>query len=499
MFWVLSVRGYGATEGTAAGCRNENYRKDVALTGLHQVLCLRILPVLLRLRSPKHLPMTHEPGSAAVIPTRHEPERFWPGSSLEDDRDTEYAIPEVVGPSPRLPRWQQCRQPRFACGRPPFPWLATTLRQFRYGRLTRADKGVLWALCGKVTGYSLAQLNRLIAQWQQGRQIVDRRGPPAQPFVCRYAPADVARLVELDRLHGQLSVPATKMLAERAWNVFGDAAFQTLSGISVAHLYNLRASAGYQRQRGHHQPTRSRSMAISERRRPQPDGQPGYLRVDSVHQGDWEGIKGLFVINMVDAVTHVRARHRRRAYQRTLPHPGAAAGTRRIPVRDSLLPFRQRLGVHQPQLAQMLDKLRIEFTKSRARRTNDNALVESKNASVVRKHLGYSHIPSHHAQRVNAFLRDFLTPYLSYHRPCFFPEITVDDKGRQRRRYPYKHMNTPYERLKANPAAQKALKPDMDFEHLDAIARALTDNQAAEQLNREREKLFSHINDKKAA
>lgn len=380
-----------------------------------------------------------------------------------------------------------------------YPWLAATLRQFHYGSLTRADKGVLRAFCSKVTGYSRAQLSRLIAQWRQGRQIVDRRGPPAQPFVRRYAPADVARLVELDRLHGQLCGPATKKLAERAFNVFGDAAFQTLAGISVAHLYNLRASAGYQRQRGHHQPTRSRSVAIGERRRPQPDGQPGYLRVDSVHQGDWDGIKGLFVINLVDAVTQFEVVV---AVERISEHFLIPALQQAL----AAFPFVIR-GFHSDngseyinhQLAQMLDKLRIEFTKSRARRTNDNALVESKNASVVRKHLGYSHIPSHHAQRVNAFLRDFLTPYLNYHRPCFFPEITVDDKGRQRRRYPYKHMNTPYERLKANPAAQNALKPDMDFEHLDAIARALTDNQAAEQLNREREKLFSHIKSKKAA
>ena len=181
-------------------------------------------------------------------------------------------------------------------------WLTVTLRQFHYGRLTRADKGVLRAFLGKVTGYSRAQLCRLIAQWQKGRKIVDRRGPPTKPFTQRYTATDVVLLAKLDRLHGQLSGPATKKLAERACNVFGDAAFKTLAGISVAHLYNLRASACYQRQRGHHEPTRSRSVAIGERRRPQPNGEPGYLRVDSVHQGDWDGIKGLYVINLVDAV-----------------------------------------------------------------------------------------------------------------------------------------------------------------------------------------------------
>ena len=147
----------------------------------------------------------------------------------------------------------------------------------------------------------------------------------------------------------------------------------------------------------------------------------------------------------------------------------------------------------------LTEKLHIEFTKSRARRTNDNALVESKNASVVRKHLGYSHIPSHHAQTVNAFLRDQLTPYLNYHRPCFFPEITTDAKGRQRRRYPYRYMNTPYERLKQVTDATTFLKPGHTFTQLDRLARTMTDNQCADRLNTERVKLFQHIKSKKAA
>lgn len=378
-------------------------------------------------------------------------------------------------------------------------WLTVTLRQFHYGRLARADKGVLRAFLGKVTGYSRAQLSRLIAQWQKGRKIVDRRGPPTKPFSQRYTATDVVLLAKLDRLHGQLSGPATKKLAERAFNVFGDAAFKTLAGISVAHLYNLRASACYQRQRGHHEPTRSRSVAIGERRRPQPNGEPGYLRVDSVHQGDWDGVKGLYVINLVDAVLQYEVVIAVERISESFLIPALEQALDAFPF--VILGFHTDNGSEyiNHQLARMLEKLRIEFTKSRARRTNDNALVESKNASVVRKHLGYSHIPSHHAQRVNAFLRDFLTPYLNYHRPCFFPEIIIDEKGRQRRRYPYEHMNTPYERFKANPNAKAALKPGLSFDQLDTVAAALTDNQAAEQLNREREKLFLHIKSNKAA
>jgi transposase InsO family protein len=380
-----------------------------------------------------------------------------------------------------------------------YTWLAATLRQFGYKTLARADKGVLRVFARKLTGYSRAQLTRLIGQWRRDRRIEDRRGPPSQPFRRRYTPEDTRLLVELDRLHGQLSGPATKKLAERALIVFGNTAYERLARISVAHLYNLRASAGYRRQRGHLEPTRSRSIAIGERRRPQPNGAPGYLRADSVHQGDWDGLKGLYVINLVDAVTQFEVVV---AVERISEHFLIPA------LRQALdaFPFVIR-GFHSDngseyinhQLADMLEKLRIEFTKSRARRTNDNALVESKNASIVRKHLGYSHIPGHHAKLVNAFLCEILTPYLNYHRPCFFPETILDAKGRQRRSYLYKHMNTPYERLKAIPDAAASLKPGLTFANLDLIALATTDNQAAESLNREREKLFQQIKKKKAA
>ena len=58
------------------------------------------------------------------------------------------------------------------------------------------------------------------------------------------------------------------------------------------------------------------------------------------------------------------------------------------------------------QVANLLEKLRIEQTKSRSRQSNDNALAESKNASVVRKHMGYDHIPQAYAKPINAFYQE---------------------------------------------------------------------------------------------
>jgi len=91
------------------------------------------------------------------------------------------------------------------------------------------------------------------------------------------------------------------VLLERACTVFVDTRYANLAQISVAHLYNLRKSAGYQRRRQHWTKTRPTPIAI--RREPRPDGIPGYIRIDSVHQGDQDGFKGVYHINPVNCVT----------------------------------------------------------------------------------------------------------------------------------------------------------------------------------------------------
>ena len=153
-------------------------------------------------------------------------------------------------------------------------------------------------------------------------------------------------------------------------------------------------------------------------------------------------------------------------------------------------------------VAKLLNKLLIEEqTKSRSRHSNDNAQAESKNASIVRKHLGYSHIPQRFATLVNTFCQDHLNPYINFHRPCLFAKTIIDAKGRSRKRYPYHLMMTPYEKLKSIETAEQCLKPGITFQQLDAQAHAISDNDAAQRMNDARAILFKTIfnRSKKAA
>ncbi len=372
-------------------------------------------------------------------------------------------------------------------------FIARVLTRVGYARHGRADKGVVLRYLAHMTGLSRQQLTRLVRQYHQDGTLSPRHRAPRHAFPRRFTATDVALLAEMDALHGTVSGPATKKLMERACRVFGDARFERLAEISVSHLYNLRGGTSYQRTRRHWTKTRPTGIPIGQRRAPQPNGRPGFIRIDSVHQGDQDGVKGVYHINAVDSVTQFQL----------VATCEKISEAYLLPVIRQLLegfPF-VILGFHADngseyinyQVAMLLEKLRIEFTKSRPRHSNDNALAESKNGAVVRKHLGYAHIPQQFAEQVNAFCADFLNPYVNFHRPCFFPETVTDAKGKERKRYHYRDMKTPYEQLKSLPEARQYLKVGITVEQLDAQAVRMSDHEAALALNHARSTLFQTI------
>ena len=373
-----------------------------------------------------------------------------------------------------------------------YQWIQANLLKFEYLTLSKPHKGLVLRYLAKMSGYSRQQLTRLIQQYRQTGRVT-RRQRTVQGFARRYTAEDIRLLAAMDERHDTPSGPAVKKLCERACQVFGETAYARLASISVGHLYNLRQSTPYLRQRRAVEKTRPTRSWIGERRKPHPMGQPGFLRIDTVHQGDWDKQKGVYPINAVDEVTQFQV----------VCTVETISEQYLIPALEQLLaafPFHIR-GFHSDngseyingRVARLLGKLLIEFTKSRARQSNDNALVESKNGAVVRKLFGHSHIPQRWASLINVFNQEHLNPYLNFHRPCFFPEIRTDQKGKERKLYRYETMMTPYDKLKSLPQALGQLKSGTTFEILDATAYQISDNQAADLLQKARQQLFTTI------
>ncbi len=144
-----------------------------------------------------------------------------------------------------------------------------------------------------MTGVSVSQMTRLIGLYR-GKGRIERRPGKRNRFVRKYVPEDVILLAEVDVAHERLSGPATCRILKREWEVFSKREYERLAGISCSHLYNIRSSGAYRKHTGRWEKTRSNPVAIGERRRPEPRGRPGYLRVDTVHQGDREKQKGVY-------------------------------------------------------------------------------------------------------------------------------------------------------------------------------------------------------------
>ena len=377
--------------------------------------------------------------------------------------------------------------------------IRAVLRRFPYERLNRADRGIIRAYLGKSTGFSRAQLTRLIAQYRDTGQLRDRRRA-ATPFARKYTDADIRLLADTDELHEDLSAPAIRHLCRRQYEVYGDRRYQRLAGISSSHLHNLRQRRLYRGRRLRMVKTRPAARAIGARRRPEPNGRPGHLRVDTVHQGDrldrYGALRapGLYFLNFVDQVTQwelvLCVPHLRMRFVR----PALEAALERCPF--PILGFHSDNGSEfvNRSVGGLLERLHIDFTRSRPRHSHDNGLVEGKNAAVVRRQFGHSHIDVGFAGALNRFAIDTLSTHLNLHRPCWFPEERFDDRGRRQVRYSPNRLLTPYEKLKSLPDAEAFLKPGLTIAALNRLERELSDNQSAERLLAERRRLFRAIN-----
>lgn len=374
-----------------------------------------------------------------------------------------------------------------------YEWIEKSLRKFRYSSLKKKEKSIVKGYIMKMTGYSDGAVDKLIARKKKfGKIFVKER--TQNIFTKFYEGKDIELLAEVSDVTLNQNGYALKAMCKSMYLDFNDLRFEKLSRISVSHLYNLKKTNLYEHKSLFYTKTNLVQRNIGERRKPYSNGIPGYLRVDSVHQGDLDKEKGVYHINLVDEVTQVE-------------YVGCVEVISEyflLPLLQELLetfPFKI-LGFHSDngseyinrQVADMLKKMLVDQTKSRSRRTNDNALVEGKNGAIVRKYLGYTHIPKGNAKRINQFYREYLNPYLNYHRYCGFATDYVNAKGKVKKKY--ETYLTPIQKLFSLSDYEKHLKEGITKAGLLLEAKRMTHLEVAKKVFVERQKLFKEINRK---
>ncbi len=378
-----------------------------------------------------------------------------------------------------------------------YDFIHRTLSRFDYPNLSKRDKGVIRAYLIRLTGYSRSQVTRLIERYDQvGCEGVLRKrySAPKSAFARRYTPLDLALLVQVDMAYNNVCGATTVAVLKRQFEVYGDERFANLSNLSASHLYNLRASRPYKAQRLEVVKTRAVQVPIGVRKAPAPNGRAGFIRVDTVHQGDEDRVKGVYHITCVDSVTQ---------WSVTTCVQGISEAFLLEPLEQAMAQFPfEIVGFHSDngseyinaRVAKLLEKLRVEQTKSRSRHSNDNALAESKNNSIVRRHMGYEHIPKALAKPINAFYLDTFNPWVNYHRPCLFAKEVIGPKGKVYKKYENRDVQTPLDKLTGLCAQGLAtLRSGITLKALHQRAQLESDLQATHSMQQAKATLWQRI------
>lgn len=362
-----------------------------------------------------------------------------------------------------------------------YEFIEENLKRFAYRNLKRREKRIILWYLRKVTGYKKERLYQLVALAERGR-LKKTLYVRVKPH-CLYTSSAIKLLERTDELHLRLSESATKEVLRREFEVFGKPEYQTIARISHAHITNLRHSPGYKNFWVNH--TRSRQIGIGLTQPPENFGRPGSMRIDSVSQKD------VYHINAVDEITQWEIVFCVAQLSEACMLPALEEIFKQYPFQ--IFNFHSDRG-HETinyLVADLLQRLLIKQTKSRSYHSGDNALVETKNGSVIRKNLGWEHIDQSLVDEINHYYRNFFNLYLNFHRPCAYPTIETDEKGRKRKAY---HLyRVPYEFLKSLPEAETYLKPGITFKELDGQAYSCSDNDFAKIMRAEEEKLFRKI------
>lgn len=371
-----------------------------------------------------------------------------------------------------------------------YDWIGRTLGRFRYFSESKKNKGVIKNYLVVMTGYSASQIDKLVRRKKTtGRVFLLER--TQHTFPRKYDASEITLLADVTAVLNHPNGKAVKQMMRDMYHLYGDNRFERLQQLSVSHFYNLRETEIFQSRRLNYTKTKPVKVNIGIRKKPAPFGRPGFLRVDSVHQGDLDKEKGVYHINLVDEVSQWEI-------------VGCVAGISELfltPLLAELLelfPF-VILGFHSDNgseyinqvVAALLTKLQIEQTKSRSRKTNDNALVEGKNAAVIRKQMGYHHIPKKHALVINDFYRDSLNPYLNFHRHCAYPTDYVDERGKVRKAYEI--YLTPCQKLLALENVEQYLKPGVTRESLGREQMRMSHVEAAQKLQVAKAELINQL------
>lgn len=335
-----------------------------------------------------------------------------------------------------------------------------------YVRKRKNDKTKIIKYLSTITGYEPHYLKRLIKKSLKGK-LHKKPYPKRNTFYEKYTSTDIMLLAELDMLFKYPNGISLAQVCKLEFTNYNNTDFTRLSEISKSYIYNLRQEPRYQQLALKFTHTQKSKVKIVKRAKPHPNNIPGFIRVDSVHYGDHGEDKGCFFINLCDEVTQWEVVICVTSLLEEKVIPSIVSALEYFPFK--IIHFHSDNGSEfiNHHLAELLNARLIEQTKSRARHSTDNGLIESKNAHVVRKYFGHFFISSRYCDRISIFLKDYFYQFMNFYRVCLFPTKETDDNGKETILYKQEDATTPLLKLKSVDPEGKCLKEGLSYERLE--------------------------------
>lgn len=363
-------------------------------------------------------------------------------------------------------------------------FVANFWKNIRYFNLSKKNKIVCLKYLKVVTGLKSARLLAIFSKLRDGKTVSKKY--IRSKIYRKYKPSDIKLLEQTDELHLRLNPRATKAILESEFKVYGKNEYERICNISPSHLQNLRKSSCYKS--CWRKQTHARVIPIGQTLKPKPNGKPGYVRVDTVHQREiyfihlvdeitqWEGM--VAVANITDEQMEVAFRLILSMIPFVIYNFHSDRGSENINYR----------------IARMLNKLRIKQSKCRSGQHNDNALVEGKNNAIIRKNFGYGFMPKQVLRQLNYYLLHYFVPYLNFHRPCLFATIVTQPSGKTHRKY-ITRPQTPFEKLweLSGLHHRKFIKKTVKPSELFAYSREFSHNEFATVVRSQEREVFDLI------
>jgi len=187
-----------------------------------------------------------------------------------------------------------------------YKWISKTLDKFGYKYCRKKDKTIIRRYIILMANYSRQQLDRLIKRHIDNGIIKTQYNTRSNPTHYRmlYSKEEIKLMAQTDELHNYPSGQALSNIMNRMYTKFGKQEFKRIRKISVSHIYNIRDTSYYKKIARNYDATKPNMVMvrIGSRKKPEPQGKPGYLRIDTVHQGIHDGKRSIYHINAIDEV-----------------------------------------------------------------------------------------------------------------------------------------------------------------------------------------------------